>query len=137
LASAGHLKTPLSREKAMEDKVLAEILAAHANQLRKNQMKGNDYLVMFPNYQDKLKPLLATAEKIKEVLQPVEPAPTFCQSLHRDLIAVGRRKLAEGVPQLARSHRKQILIRAAALGSAVSVAGAIAYLIRSRATAKA
>ena len=31
----------------------------------------------------------------------------------------------------------KILIGAAALGSAVSVAGAIAYLIRSRATAKA
>jgi len=120
----------------MEDKVLAEILAAHANQLRKNQMKGNDYLGMFPNYQDKLKPLLATAEKIKEVLEPVEPAPTFYQSLHQDLLASGRRKLAGEVPQLARSHRKRILIGAAALGSAVSVVGALAYLIRSRAATK-
>jgi len=121
----------------MEDKVLAEILAAHADQLRKGQEKGSDYLAMFPDYQEKLKPLLETAEKIKGVLEPVEPTPAFCQSLHEDLLTAGRRRLAEGVPPLARSHGKQILIGAAALGSAVYVAGAIAYFVRSRATAKA
>jgi len=121
----------------MEDKVLAEILAAHADQLKKGQGKGSDYLVMFPEYQEKLEPLLETAEKVKQVLEPVEPAPAFCQSLHEDLLAAARRKLAGEVPQLARSHGRQILIRAAALGSAVSVAGAIAYFIRSRATAEA
>ena len=120
----------------MGDKVLVEILAAHADQLKKGQGKGSDYLVMFPEYREKLKPLLETAEKVKEVLELVEPAPAFCQSLHDDLLAAGRRRLAEGVPQLARSHGRQILIRAAALGSAVSVAGAIAYFIRSRAAAE-
>jgi len=121
----------------MEEKVLAEILAAHADQLKKGQGKGSDYLVMFPEYQEKLEPLLEIAEKVKEVLVPVEPTPAFCQSLHDDLLAAGQRRLAEGVPQLARSPGRQILIRAAALGSAVSVAGAIAYFIHSRATAKA
>ena len=120
----------------MEEKVLAEILAAHADQLKKGQGKGSDYLVMFPEYQEKLKPLLETAEKVKEVLEPVEPALAFCRSLHEHLLVTGRRRLAEGVPQLARSHGRQILIRAAALGSAVSVAGAIAYFIRSRAAAE-
>ena len=91
---------------------------------------------MFPEYQEKLEPLLEIAEKVKEVLELVEPAPAFCQSLHDDLLAAARRKLAGEVPQLARSHGRQILIRAAALGSAVSVAGAIAYFIRSRATAE-
>ena len=121
----------------MEDKVLAEILAAHANQLKRGQGKGSDYLAMFPDYRETLKPLLETAEKVKEVLGPVEPTPAFCQSLRQDLLAAGQRRLVGEVPQLARSHRRQILIRAAALGSAVSVAGALAYLIRSRATAKA
>ncbi|MFQ5812047.1 MAG: hypothetical protein ACE5I2_02465 [Anaerolineae bacterium] len=120
----------------MEDKVLVEILAAHADQLREGQGKGSDYLAMFPDYQEKLKPLLETAEKVKQVLEPVEPAPAFCRSLHEDLLATGRRRLAGEVPQLARSHGRQILIRAAAVGSAVSVAGAIAYLIRSRAAAE-
>ena len=120
----------------MEDRVLAEILAAHADQLTGGQGKGNDYLIMFPDYQEKLKPLLETADKVKDVLEPVEPAPEFCQSLHEDLLAAGRRRLTEGMSQLARSHRKQILIRAAALGSAVSVAGALAYFIRSRAGAE-
>ncbi len=121
----------------MEDRVLAEILAAHADQLKKGQGRGSDYLAMFPDYQEELKPLLETAEKVKQVLEPVEPAPAFCQSLHEDLLAAGRRRLAEGVPQLARSSRKQVLIGAAALGSVVSVVGAIAYFIRSHATAKA
>ena len=115
----------------MEEKVLAEILAAHADQLKKGQGKGSDYLAMFPDYQEKLKPLLETAEKVEEVLEPVEPAPAFCQSLHDDLVAAGQRRLAEGVPQLARSHGRQILIGAAALG-----AGALAYFIRSRAGAE-
>lgn len=121
----------------MEDKVLAEILAAHASQLKRGQGKGSDYLAMFPDHQETLKPLLETAEKVKEVLGPVEPAPAFCQSLYKELLAAGQRRLVGEVPELARSHRKQILIRAAAMGSAVSVAGALAYLIRSRATAKA
>ena len=121
----------------MEDKVLAEILAAHADQLKKDRGKGSDYLAMFPDYQEKLKPLLETAEKVEEVLEPVEPAPTFCQSLHEDLLAAGQRRLAGEVPQLARSHGRQVLFGAAALGSAVSVAGAIAYFIHSRTTAKA
>ena len=116
----------------MEEKVLAEILAAHADQLKKGQGKGSDYLAMFPDYQEKLKPLLETAEKVEEVLEPAEPAPAFCQSLHDDLLAAGQRRMVEGVPQLARSHGRQILIGAAALG-----AGALAYFIRSRATAEA
>ena len=120
----------------MEERVLTEILAAHADQLKKGQGKGSDYLAMFPEYREKLEPLLEIAEKVKEVLVPVEPAPAFCQSLHDDLLAAGRRRLVEGVPQLARSPGRQILIRAAAVGSAVSVAGAIAYLIRSRAAAE-
>jgi hypothetical protein len=120
----------------MEGKVLAEILAAHADQLKKGQGKGNDYLAMFPDYQEELKPLLETAEKVKQVLKPVEPAPAFCQSLHDDLLAARQRRLAEGVPQLARSHTKQILVGAAAVGSVVSLAGALAYLIHSRAAAE-
>jgi len=121
----------------MEDKVLVEILAAHANQLRRSQRKGSDYLAMFPDYRERLKPLLETAERVKEVLEPVEPAPEFCQSLHEALLAAGRRRQDKGLPQLARSHRKQILIGAAALGSAVSVAGALAYFIHLRTIAKA
>jgi hypothetical protein len=120
----------------MEDKVLVEILTAHADQLKKGQGEGSDYLAMFPDYRDELRVLLETAEKVKEVLQPVEPAPAFRQSLYQDLLAAGRRRLAGEVPQLARSHTKQILISAAAVGSAVSVVGAIAYFIHSRAAAE-
>jgi hypothetical protein len=116
---------------AVEDKVLVEILAAHADQLKKGQGKGSDYLAMFPDYQEKLKPLLETAEKVKQMLEPVEPVPAFCQSLHEDLLAAGQRRLVEGAPKLPRGHGRQILIGAAALG-----AGVLAYFIRSRAAAE-
>jgi hypothetical protein len=121
----------------MEDKVLAEILSAHADQLKEGQGKGRDYLAMFPDYQEKLKSLLETAEKIKSVLEPGEPTPEFCQSLHDELLTAGRRRLDKEIPQLARSHRKQVLLGMAALGSAVSVAGALVYFIHSRADAEA
>jgi hypothetical protein len=116
----------------MEGKVLVEILAAHADQLNKGQGKGSDYLTMFPDHQEKLKPLLEMAEKVKGVLAPVEPAPAFCQSLYEDLLAAGQRRLAGEIPQLAKGHRRQLLIGAAAVG-----AGALAYFIRSRAAAEA
>jgi len=117
----------------MEDRVLIEILAAHADQLKEGQRKASDYLAMFPDYQEQLRPLLETAEQIREALKPVEPTPAFCQRLYEDLLAMARRRMDGGMPQLARSHRKQLIIGAAALGSVVSVAGAFAYLIRSRA----
>jgi len=71
------------------------------------------------------------------VLKPVEPSPEFCRSLYDDLLVAAHRRLDEGAPQLAGRHTKQILIRAAAVGWAVSVVGAIAYLVRSRANVKA
>jgi len=121
----------------MEDKVFAEILSAHADLLQREQGKGSDYLTMFPDYQDELGPLLETAERVKNVLKPVEPSPEFCRSLYDDLLVAAHRRLDEGAPQLAGRHTKQILIRAAAVGWAVSVVGAIAYLVRSRANVKA
>jgi len=120
----------------MEDKVLAEILSAHADQLKRGRGKESDYLAMFPDYQEELRPLLGMAERIKGVLEPVEPTPEFCQSLYEDLLVAGHGRPDEGVPQLATSHRKQIFIRAAAVGSVVSLAGAL-YLMRSRADAEA
>ena len=120
----------------MEDKVFAEILSAHADLLQREQGKGSDYLTMFPDYQDELGPLLETAEKIRSVLQPVEPTPEFCQSLHDELLTAGRRRLDQEIPQLARSPRKHVLLGMAALGSVVSVAGALAYLVHSRAATK-
>jgi hypothetical protein len=120
----------------MEDKVLAEILSAHADLLKRDRGKGSDYLAMFPDYQEELGPLLETAERVKKVLEPVDPSPGFCQSLHDDLLVAAYRQPDEGMPQLAPSHRKQILIGAAAVGSVVSLAGALAYVVRSRFAAK-
>lgn len=80
---------------------------------------------------DELSPLLALVERLKETLVPVEPSLAFVKPLDRRLMASARRKDI----QMAKRHRWGILI-GAALGSVVSVAGLIAYLLRSRAKAR-
>ncbi|HIC94073.1 MAG TPA: hypothetical protein EYP09_07475 [Anaerolineae bacterium] len=118
----------------MDDKVLIEILASHADQLIKGRRRG-DYLAVFPDRREELEPLLAVAEKVKEALVPVEPAPAFRRRLRKDLLAAAHQRLARQPADrgFALGSRRGLLLGAAALGSAVSVVGVIAYLVRSRA----
>jgi len=114
----------------MAEKVLIEILASHADQLIKGGAREGDYLC-----REELGPLLTVAEKVKRALVPVEPAPAFRRRLRKGLLAAAHQRLARQPADrgLALGSRRGILIGAAALGSAVSVVGVIAYLVRSRA----
>ncbi|MCR4405457.1 MAG: hypothetical protein NUW24_00820 [Anaerolineae bacterium] len=78
-------------------------------------------------------PLLVVAEKVRASLLPVEPSPAFVQDLHRNLLAMASGKRL----RTPLSARHGLLIGAAALGSALSVVGIIAYVVRSRASAEA
>ena len=119
----------------MAEKVLIEILASHADQLIKGEAREGDYLALFPHRREELGPLLTVAEKVKRALVPVEPAPAFRRRLRKGLLAAAHQRLARQPADrgLALGSRRGILIGAAALGSAVSVVGVIAYLVRSRA----
>jgi hypothetical protein len=119
----------------MEDKVLTEILMAHADRADGGRHNGKDYLEMFPVYCSELKPLLTTAEMVQEVLKPAEPAPAFRASLRQGLLAAAQEKVAARHIQPTRPPGRGLLI-GAALGSALSVIGLIAYVLRTRAQAK-
>ena len=78
-------------------------------------------------------PLLVVAERVRASLLPVEPSPAFVQDLRRSLLAMADGKR----PRTSLSARHGLLIGAAALGSALPVVGIIAYVVRSRASARA
>ena len=124
----------------MANREWIEILATHADKLNAGTNEEAEYLATLPEQQDTLQPLLALARKVKNALAPVEPNPAFRENLRLSLLAAAHQRSVSRLslkPQrpvhLFRSHRKEILIGAAALGSVVSVAGIVAYWIHARA----
>jgi len=76
-----------------------------------------------------LRPLLRLAERIAQVLVPVEPSPVFVASLELEL---GRAASHPNLSLFTR-YRKGILVSAAAIGSALSVTGVfLLYFFRFR-----
>jgi hypothetical protein len=82
---------------------------------------------------ERVQGLLDLAEQLQGVLVPVEADTRFRRQLHGNLVleAQGRQAKREG--GLVLQHRTGILIGAAAIGSAASLAGVVvAYLLRHR-----
>jgi len=117
----------------MEEKMLREILALQANDLNAGEDDPQTYLAMVSGQQDELESLMTVAARVKQALLPVEPSSAFVRSLRRSLLAMTGRKRS-GASLLA---KRGLLIGAAALGSALSVAGIIAYVVYARANAGA
>lgn len=117
----------------MEDRFLTEILASHADQMNEGAKVERDvYLAMFPRYRDDLAPLLALAERVKGILVPMTPPEIFRDELRQGLLAAAGQRVVPKAFQPAQDHRREIIIGAAALGSLVSLASVIAFIIRSR-----
>lgn len=114
----------------MNAKLAAEILAAHADGLRREEDHAEDYLKLFPENRDELDPLLRLAVEVREVLMPSRPSPAFTQALRRELLQAARRTLAGPPP--ARPVWRGLVLRLAALGSALSVVGLVGYLLALR-----
>jgi hypothetical protein len=127
------------KDESMPDNIIAEVLAAHADQLLNKETNSQDYVNLFPDHEGELTPLLQIAQRIRETLVPVAPSPEFEASLKRELLTAAVKR-AEA--QKSRNHspllqRRGVLI-GAAVGSAISVAGIIAALLwRQRGTARA
>lgn len=77
--------------------------------------------------------LLHLARKLKQYLTPVEPSPEFRQTLHTTLVnAASARELHETEHgSWSSQHKREILI-GAAVGSALSIAGVVAFVLRGR-----
>ena len=124
----------------MSDNVVVEVLAAHADHLMDDGPESEDYLNLFPAYRAELTPLLEIAERVKAALVPVTPSPAFEAGLKQDLLeaAIQRAEEKEEKKRVSFLRRRGVLIGAAAVGSALSVAGIIAaLLLRQRAMARA
>jgi hypothetical protein len=113
---------------AMSSKTLVEALAAYADDLNRRMVDREIYLRQYPDQRDELEALLHLTERLKQALVPVQPSAAFVKSLARQLTAVDGGKVMQAI----RGHRREIFIGAAAIGSALSVIGLVAYLVRNR-----
>jgi len=114
----------------MDSKLAAEILAAHAEGLRRAEDYSEDYAKLFPEHRDELAPLLGLAVEVKEALAPCRPSPAFSQELGQELLHAARDTLAKTPPP--RPVWRRVPLRLAALGSALSVVGLVGYLLAMR-----
>jgi hypothetical protein len=115
----------------MRDRIVTDMLAAHADRL----VGGRDDLAVSPGASAEqlasLERLMQLAERTQRTLAPVQPSPTFVHQLGRQLIVT----TSASRKAVTRRTRSAILVIAAALGSAVSIASAVGiviYVIRHR-----
>lgn len=105
----------------MDERRTIELLSAHAERLTGHTDAGP-----LPSAQEeaRLRPLLRVAERLKGTMTAVKPPAAFVSRLGQELLdrAYHRREAA-------RRWRRGLVIGAAALGSALSVAGVVVTLI--------
>lgn len=118
----------------MTHQMVTEILAAQADRLLAGEKHTDDYLVLFPELRSELAPLLQLAYEVAAALKPVRPRPAYRSELHQALVNTGYHQPVQdptalvNIPEI----RRDWVLGAAALGSAVSVMGVIAYIWRTR-----
>jgi hypothetical protein len=113
----------------MDEQIERDILAVHAERLNAGLRGIAAYPPMTLERQRLLEPLMQLAERLYEVLVPVEPSPIFVEKLGQELaLAAARSQLS-----LIERYRRAILVTAATLGSALSVIGLVLlYFFRQR-----
>jgi len=115
----------------MRDRIVTDMLAAHADRLVGGQGEPAVSLGASAEQLPSLDMLMQLAERTQRTLAPVQPSPTFVHQLGRQLIVT----TSASRKAVTRRTRNAILVIAAALGSAVSVASAVGiviYVIRHR-----
>jgi hypothetical protein len=111
---------------------IAEILAAHADQLNSGEPVRKDVLLAaLPGRHEEIESLLDVAARAKRALKPVHPSPSFRRRLHNGLLMAAHYRQGHQIFIEKRGEPQWgWLLGAAALGSA---AGLIAVVWRSRA----
>lgn len=114
-----------------QEALLEDILEAQADTLA---VGGDDtpYLRLFPHLQARLVPLLSLARYLQRVLVPVRPSAQFRESLRAGLLTAAHQRIPAAAAAGGAAWRPQWewIVGAAAVGSAVSIAGVAAFLIR-------
>jgi hypothetical protein len=112
---------------AMTEKGLAKVLPAHADTGRRDKV-GRKVRPLRARSQIEEAEILRLAEQLKRALVPVQPSPRFVQNLLRQLVMNDEKEPTRS----AHRYRRGVVIGAAAVGSALSVVGIVAYLLRNR-----
>ncbi len=113
----------------MENRELLQMLAIHGDLLNgaaAEPIKGEKMS------EEERKELLSFAElvqQLREAFAPVKPAPSFKRELDRTLIEMARQRMHREVRIAPLFPPREVLI-GAAVGSAVALAGGVAYLVR-------
>lgn len=108
----------------MEEQRATQALAAHADRLIG---RPGETVRLTPDEAEQLRPLMDVAEHVKATLIPVEPSAAFVRTLGRELVEAARHQQTA-----ARRLRRGLVIGAAAVGSALSVAGVVALIVMRR-----
>ena len=110
---------------------MAEVVSQYIDQLHAGNDDVADYLSVFATFRSNLEPLLLLSRRVKSALALEKPSPRFKESLKTDLVAAWHRQKRDEAAE-ASAQRRNLLIRAAAVGSFVSVAALVAVVARSR-----
>jgi hypothetical protein len=113
----------------MENKKLLQMLAIHEDLLNGNAIEQTKYEQLSEEEKKELLVLAELAQQIKDALAPVKPAASFKQELEGALTEAARQRVHREVRIGPLPPRRDVLI-GAAVGSAVALAGGVAYLVR-------
>ena len=116
----------------MNEQVVAEVLAAHADQLVQGDAREEEYLALFPEYQTELAPLLKLARQAKGTLALVQPSEAFRNRLRQELLTSASKESAVSLSAKRPPWRQAWVIGAAAAGSVISVASAVGVIAHRR-----
>lgn len=113
-----------------EEALLQDILEAQAETLAEG---GDDalYFRLFPHLRERLVPLFSLARYLQHVLVPVHPSAPFREGLRAGLLTAARQRMPAPVAAAGAVQRPpwEWIVGAAAVGSAVSIAGVAVLLI--------
>jgi hypothetical protein len=114
----------------MNHRFADELLWRYVDGLRHGWEDVDRCLSLFPAHRPQLEPILLLAQRLSLSLTPVRPSPDFALRLKHELLkAAAERPVG---PARSAAHR-DLWWHAAAVGSAVSVAAAVALMWRSHA----
>lgn len=113
----------------MEDRELLELLAIHEDLLDGDALEQTRPEEISEVERKALLPLVALAQQMRVALAPVRPSASFRQRLELELVEEARQRMHREMRIASLPTRQDVLI-GAAVGSAVVLAGSVAYLVR-------
>jgi len=113
--------------------LLTELVNVYADRAASESLR-EAYLRLFPAQQAELEPLLVLTDNLRSALRPVKPRPEFRECLRQGLLIAAREQTSNLPAALTRMVPRDLFWGAVAVGSALSIIGITAHLLRQRAT---